>query len=95
MAGELEQYIAHFQEADASFRKLKAALHDLSMKVTQAVQAPQVLAQPANGKWPTQDELRNMFVEYQQKAAPLQAEYNRLPQEYRQYAPGPNTLGHQ
>ena len=94
MPGPLEDYIAKFQEADAAARKLKVALHDLSMKVNQAVQAPQTLSQPASGKWPTQEELRTLYNDQQIKVAPLTAEYNRLPEEFRKYAPQPQTVGH-
>lgn len=94
MPGPLEDYIQHFQEADKAARKVKAALQNLNTQVAQAVQSPRVLLQPTNVPWPTRDELRAMVQDWQTKEAPLMAEYNRLPEEFRQYAPQPHTVGH-
>jgi hypothetical protein len=94
MPGPLEDYIAHFQETDKLSRQVKVALNNLSTQVSQAVQAPRVLLQPSNMPWPTRDELRAMVAEWQAKEAPLIAEYNRLPEDLRKYAPQPGTVGH-
>ncbi|MGJ5000527.1 hypothetical protein ACQR10_04335 [Bradyrhizobium sp. HKCCYLRH2060] len=93
MSGPLEDYIAHFNEAEAAFRKLKSALHDLNMKVSQASQAPLSLVHAGAAHWPSKDELVGLALDVQTKSVPLQAEFSRLPEEYRKYAPQPQSVG--
>jgi hypothetical protein len=93
MPGPLEDYIAHFQEADKAARALRAAVGQLHLFAAQAAQNLGVLGGPF-AKWPTQEELMAMYRELQEKEAPLAAEYARLPQEFKQYAPNPNSVGH-
>jgi prefoldin subunit 5 len=93
MPGPLEEYIEHFQAADKAMRGLLTALNQLSASVQFCKQNPLgTLLQPG-GKWPTQDELRAMAQDTQAKLAPLTAEYGRLAQEFRQYAPQPQNVG--
>jgi len=93
MPGALEEYIEHFQAADAATRRLQTMLGELLTRITQARQSPQILTSPSIGKWPTQDELHKLAEDVQIRTAPLQAEYNRLPEEFRRYAPQPQNLG--
>jgi hypothetical protein len=92
MPGPLEDYIAHFQEADKAARALHTAAGQLHTFVAQVAQSPGILGGPF-AKWPTQEELMALYREMQTKTAPLMAEYNRLPQEFRQYAPSPDSAG--
>jgi hypothetical protein len=92
--GEFDEYIKLFNEADASARALNVAVHDLNQIVEILRQSIQVLGTPSSlGRWPTEGELRQLFQAAQQKAAPLQIAYGRLPADVKKYAPAPNAVG--
>ena len=93
MSGELEEYLALWDEADRAARPLHLALSDLGAKIAQVRQLPRLLLQPESGKWPTQEELRALCQEMDVKAAPLQAKYNVLTDEERKTVPPPFTIG--
>jgi len=94
MPGSFEDYIAHFDAAKTAWLQLYAAIGDLATKVSRVQQAPGSLMQPGNGPWPTQDELREMHQDAEQKSAPLTIEFNRLPPAVQSYAPRPGTEKH-
>jgi hypothetical protein len=86
-----EEYVVHFTAAKNAWTSLYVALDQLTNFVSQARQSPQSMASPANPPWPTQEELRKMFVDAQAKTIPLMGEYNQLPQDVKSYAPQPGT----
>ena len=86
-----EDYIAHFDAAKAAWLQLYAAIGELATKVSRVQQAPDSLAQTTSAPWPTQDVLREMYRDAEQKSAPLAIEFNRLPQAVQPYAPRPGT----
>ena len=94
MPGEFEEYLAHYNQAKDLWMRLYAGIGQLFQKVEQARAAPGTLAQPQNMPWPTQNELRELYVTAEQKSAPLLAEFNRLPREVQQYAPKPGSEKH-
>ena len=91
MPAGFEDYIAHFDPAKVAWLELYAAIGDLATKVSRVQQAPGSLAQATSAPWPTQDELREMLQDAEQKSAPLAIEFNRLPQTVQPYAPRPGT----
>jgi hypothetical protein len=91
MPGGFEDYIAHFDTAKTAWLALYAAIGDLATKVSRVQQAPGSLAHPTSAAWSTQDELRRMLQDAEEKSAPLVIEFNRLPAAVQQYAPRPGT----
>jgi hypothetical protein len=86
-----DEYFRHFAEAKAAWAQLYVAIQQLSAAVANVQRSPMMLLQPNVGAWPTQEQLRNMCTEAQQKTIPLQAEYNALPADVKQYAPQPQN----
>lgn len=87
-----EEYVKHYDEAKNAWRKLHLALGQLQQAVAQVNQSPTILGNPSNQPWPTQDELRKMFTEPQQKSVPLMGEWSQLPGDVKTYAPNPNQV---
>jgi hypothetical protein len=86
-----EEYVKHFRDAQDAWTRLYAAMDRLGTGVAQVRQSPEILSHPSNQPWPTQQELREMFLAAQAKTAPLAAEFAQLPQDVKSYAPNPNT----
>lgn len=95
MPGEFENYVKLFNEADSAARALNVATGDLGKIVTMINQSPHILSNPAGsgGRWPSQEELRQLYADFRQKSAPLQAAWNQLPADVKGYAPAPSTVG--
>ena len=91
MPGEFDEYVAHYNRAKGIWIRLYAGIGQLMQRVEQVRSAPGFLAQPQNTAWPTQNELRELYLAAEQESAPLVAEFNRLPHEVQQYAPKPGT----
>jgi hypothetical protein len=93
MPSGFEQYVEHFNAADAAWRKFQVAINDLANRVAAARESPGILANPGVGAWPTQGELHKLYVDATQLSSPLIAEFSQLPQDVRAYAPNPGTVG--
>jgi uncharacterized protein YukE len=93
MPGPLEEYIEHFQAADKAMRELRSAIGQTATAITQAQAHPLALVSPQFQNWPNREQLQALARDLQNKITPLQAEYGRLSEEFRQYAPTPDSVG--
>jgi hypothetical protein len=84
--GALDDYVAHFNAADAALRKLLAAVGGAMVKVAPG-------RRPWLGRSPSPDEVHALWGDFLAKSAPLMAEYNGLPDDIRRHAPKPETAG--
>jgi hypothetical protein len=93
MPGELETYIDLYQAAEKAWQMFYAALQDATMKLAQVRLSPHLLASPALGKWPSQDQLYDLWVDASSKTNPLRVHYGQIHEKYRASAKAPHNLG--
>lgn len=92
MPSTIEEYIDLFNGADKSKRTFDEAIGSLEMSLVNVRENPQLLIHPG-GNWPTQDQLRALYLDAHQKAGIALAKYNSLAVEHREHVRAPNEIG--
>ena len=92
MPSDIDQYIEFYNDADKAAVAFKTALSELQSAIAYVASDPQALMAPG-GTWPTQDQLRELYVAARQKTEMARAKHQSFAKEHREHVKSPATIG--
>lgn len=92
MAGEVDEYLDFYAEADKTHRAFKAMVGELAAYVESLKESPErALTPPQN--WPTTGDITSLYTAMFSKTTVVKAKYAALTKEQQSHVQPPSKLG--